>query len=263
MGLRKRETELRRRDSEHRTQEPEREPRKGAVLERWRPEQSRRQPPEGTMCARGYIRSWQTERATPTDAVAIDFGARWSLSCEGSAWAERLGGAKKEVAAIVARGVRASSHETGEHARAARRRVEDRCSLALQSRTAPPGGAVTGAFRGGATALSCPRERRQLHDWRGRRRSAPGKCMSVCAPTPHLSAHAVPGISDRRRIRVVATRPTMPSRATESSCRVELKAYWRAGTAASNSRGSAVASRIRGSPPATDTRTSGGSRGTP
>jgi hypothetical protein len=49
---------------------------KGVVLERWRPERSRRQPPEGTMCARGYIRSWQTERAAPTDAVAINFDAR-------------------------------------------------------------------------------------------------------------------------------------------------------------------------------------------
>jgi hypothetical protein len=122
-----------------------------------------------------YGRHSETSRLT---RVAIDFGARWSSSCEGSAWAERLEGAKKEVTAIVARGVRASSHETGERARAARRRVEDRCSLALQSRTAPPGGAVTGAFRGWATALSCPRERRQLHGWRGRRRSAPGNCMS-------------------------------------------------------------------------------------
>lgn len=36
-----------------------------------------------------------------------------------------------------------------------------------------------------------------------------------------------------------------------------------AGTAASSSRDSAVVWRIRGSPPATDRRTSGGNRGTP
>ena len=97
--------------------------------------------------------------------------------------AEWLGEAKKEVVAIVAPGARASSRAPGGSVCSARRRLENHRSLALGSRTALFRRAVAGAFQGKATAVYRPPGRRQLHGSRGRRHSAPGKCMNVRAPT--------------------------------------------------------------------------------
>ena len=107
------------------------------------------------------------------------------------------------------------------------------CCLALQRQTERFQRAVAYPCRRGVTARHASRRWWRLHVRAGRRRSAPGECMSVFAP---------------------AQSPAETHRS---------KPYPPTGVTAGSSRGSTADSRARGSPWATDTRTSGGSRGTP
>ena len=195
----------------------------------------------------------------PNGAVAIDFGARRSRAVRVGLGRNGLGKRKRSGGDSSSRRARVKPRDTRTGMRIAAASSSPAVWL-YEAEIRCPWMPLRALLGGGATAPRRPHQRPQLHDRSGRRRSAPGKCMSVCAPALHLRADAIPA-SAPEEAADADERPPFATRPTRSL--LEPNAYLPAGAAASSSRGSAVVSRIRGSPPATDTRTSGGNRGTP
>jgi hypothetical protein len=96
----------------------------------------------------GKIRARCSERLSSTVRSGVDLLRRSPVvSYEGVGRGRMAWGSEKEEAAIVALGARTSSRDAGLRSCAAGYPRDGPCSLALQSRTAPPRRAVAGAFK--------------------------------------------------------------------------------------------------------------------